>query len=146
MQTLALHHVHNDKTFSRQGGNNYTSASLIGGFFTNIPLHTLPKCQRFTNQNHIQYWIYIGGFLEINEECMYDSSWDWIGNFWVVTWWLLKLFNSTTITFKASYIQWLNTWMSKPCKQTSPPSPYHTTPTNKAVFFLANNKKLGKNT
>ena len=51
MQGLALHPIHNNETFSQQGGQNYTSTSLIDGFYTNIPLHTLPKCQTLTNQN-----------------------------------------------------------------------------------------------
>ena len=40
MQTLALHPIQNTKALSRQGGHNYSSTSLIDGFFTNMPNHT----------------------------------------------------------------------------------------------------------
>lgn len=36
-------------------GQNYTPTSLIDGFYTNIPLHTLRKCQSLTNQKHNSY-------------------------------------------------------------------------------------------
>jgi hypothetical protein len=40
-----LHPIHDNENFSQHGGQNYTSISIIDGFYTNIPLHTSPKCQ-----------------------------------------------------------------------------------------------------
>ena len=50
IQGLALDPIHNNETFSWQGGQNYTSTSHSDGFYTNIPFHTLLKCQTLTNQ------------------------------------------------------------------------------------------------
>lgn len=52
LQNLDLHPIHNKENFSRQGGHNYTSSSLIDGFFTNLTQHTLLTCQTLINQNH----------------------------------------------------------------------------------------------
>jgi hypothetical protein len=46
-----LHPIHDNENFSQHGGQNYTSISIIDGFYTNIPLHTSPKCQTLSNQN-----------------------------------------------------------------------------------------------
>lgn len=51
MQTLTLRPIQNTKILSRQGGHNYSSTSLIDGFYTNTSNHTNLTCTTLLHQN-----------------------------------------------------------------------------------------------